>query len=187
MGLSLYGEPVPRAPGDAARPLSASPRDYHRRVPLTLLAGPAHAGKVALLLERYLEALPHEPVLIVPNAPDVERVERDLLRRAGALLGGSIVTFDDLFRQIAGASPDARPVLGELQRALAVRRAVERVELDGLAPSARFGGFADALGAALAELENGLVEPEEAPGELRRSIRIIRRRSRRRRRIIIIR
>ena len=153
-------------PGDAARPLSAPPRVYHRGVPLTLLAGPAHAGKVALLLERYLEALPQEPVLIVPNAPDVERVERDLLRRAGALLGGSIVTFDDLFRQIAGASPDARPVLGELQRALAVRRAVERVELDGLAPSARFGGFADALAAALAELENGLVEPEEAPGEL---------------------
>ena len=67
-------------------------------MPLTLLAGPAHAGKVALLLERYLAALPQEPVLIVPNAPDVERVDRDLLRRAGVLLGGSIGTFDEIGR-----------------------------------------------------------------------------------------
>lgn len=135
-------------------------------MPLTLLAGPAHAGKVARLLDRYLEALPREPVLIVPNAPDVERVERDLLRRAGALLGGSIVTFDDLFRRIALASPAARQPLGELQRLLAVRRAVQQVELAALAGSARFGGFAEALGSALAELENGLVDPHEAEGEL---------------------
>jgi hypothetical protein len=64
---------------------------------LTLLAGPANAGKVARLLERYLARLEHEPVLIVPNRSDVERVERDLLRRRPALLGGSIGTFDDLF------------------------------------------------------------------------------------------
>lgn len=135
-------------------------------MPLTLLSGPAHAGKVELLLERYLEAAPHDPVLIVPNAPDVERAERDLLRRAGVLAGGSIGTFDDLFRRIAGASPAARPVLGELQRALVVRRALERVRLETLGPSARTAGFADALATALAELESGLVEPGEAPGEL---------------------
>src|SRR4026208_2210310 len=94
---------------------------------LTLLAGPANAGKVALLLDRYLADLPREPVLIVPTGSDgergepgpplrargggpclivpagsdVERVERDLLRRSGALLGGSISTFDDVFSRIA--------------------------------------------------------------------------------------
>jgi hypothetical protein len=46
---------------------------------LTLLAGPANAGKVALLLERYREALASEPFLIVPNRSDVDRVERELL------------------------------------------------------------------------------------------------------------
>src|SRR6266851_3108522 len=65
-------------------------RDYTGPMALTLLAGPANAGKVALLLERYLEELQHEPLLIVPNRPDVDRVERDLLRRTGALLGGEI-------------------------------------------------------------------------------------------------
>jgi hypothetical protein len=48
---------------------------------LTLLAGPANAGKVSLLLERYLDALPRDPVLIVPNRSDVERAERELLAR----------------------------------------------------------------------------------------------------------
>ena len=70
---------------------------------LALLAGPANAGKVALLLERYLARLDDEPFLIVPNRSDVDRVERDLLARSGCLLGGSIGTFDDLFERIAGA------------------------------------------------------------------------------------
>src|SRR2546429_385058 len=68
---------------------------------LTLLAGPANAGKVALLLERYLTALDREPFLIVPNRSDVGRVERELLASCGALLGGQIGTFDDLFRRLA--------------------------------------------------------------------------------------
>ena len=56
---------------------------------LSLLAGPANAGKVALLLERYLASLADEPVLIVPNRSDVDRVERELLRHTGALVGGA--------------------------------------------------------------------------------------------------
>src|SRR4029450_13625698 len=104
-------------------------------MPLTLITGPANAGKVALLLERYLEQLDREPFLIVPNRPDVERVERDLLQRAGALLGGAIGTFDDLFRRIALAGPGARPVASDLQRVLLTRRAVAAVPLDGLGRS----------------------------------------------------
>ena len=34
-------------------------------MPLALIIGPANAGKVALLLERYLEQLDREPFLIV--------------------------------------------------------------------------------------------------------------------------
>ena len=62
---------------------------------LNLITGPANAGKVALLLRRYLDALPQEPYLIVPNRSDVEERERELLEIQPALLGGSIVTFDD--------------------------------------------------------------------------------------------
>ena len=66
---------------------------------LNLITGPANAGKVALLLRRYLDALPREPYLIVPNRSDVEERERELLEIQPALLGGSIGTFDDLFKR----------------------------------------------------------------------------------------
>src|SRR5436190_9626168 len=128
---------------------------------LSLLAGPANAGKVALLLERYLGALDSDPVLIVPNRPDVDRAERELLARAGALLGGSIGTFDDLFERIARGNGAHRPVVSEAQRTLLLRRVVARAQ----GRSARFAGFADALGTTVAELQSALVEPGEL-GEL---------------------
>jgi len=34
---------------------------------LSLVVGPAHVGKVALLLERYLDVLERDPWLVVPN------------------------------------------------------------------------------------------------------------------------
>src|SRR5690242_11828878 len=133
-------------------------------MPLTLLAGPANAGKVALLLDRYLADIGREPVLIVPNRADVERVERDLLRNAGALLGGRIGTFDDLFERIARGAADVRPVASEAQRVLVVRRALASVSLNGLGASARRSGFAPVLLAALGELESGLLEPQAVDG-----------------------
>ncbi|MGH3024188.1 MAG: hypothetical protein ACRDNI_11075, partial [Gaiellaceae bacterium] len=72
-------------------------------MPLALLVGPANAGKVSRLLDRYLEYLDREPFLVVPNRAEVDRVERDLLARRPALLGGAIGTFDDLFELIARA------------------------------------------------------------------------------------
>src|SRR5712691_5842358 len=133
---------------------------------LSLLAGPANAGKVALLLERYLNALESDPILIVPNRPDVDRAERELLRQAGALVGGTIGTFDDVFQRIARGNGAHRPVATEAQRTLLLRRVVARAHPEGLGRSARFAGFADSLGATVAELESSLLEPAELDGEL---------------------
>jgi ATP-dependent helicase/DNAse subunit B len=134
------------------------------RLGLSLLVGPANAGKVALLLERYLAALEREPVLIVPNRPDVERVERDLLARAGALFGGSIGTFDDVFERIAGA----RRTITDAQRSLLIERVIGNASLNGLGASARFAGFADELGRAFSDLAGGLVAPAQLSGDLQR-------------------
>ncbi len=132
-------------------------------MPLSLLAGPANAGKVALLLERYLAALDSDPILIVPNRPDVDRAERELLARTGALLGGSIGTFDDLFQRIARGNGAHKPVITAAQRTLLLRRVV--AERAG-GRSARFSGFAESLGTTVAELESALLEPAELDGEL---------------------
>ena len=135
---------------------------------LSLIAGPANAGKVALLLERYLAVLDRDPILIVPNRSDVERVERDLLARSGALLGGSIGTFDDVFGRIVRGGNGERPVLPDAQRNLLVRRIVGDAALNGLGRSARFAGFADSLATTFAELESGLLEPDALEGDLAR-------------------
>ena len=72
---------------------------------LSLVVGPAHAGKVAHLLEGFLGALDRDPWLIVPNRVDVDRVERELAARQGALLAGTVGTFDTLFAHLAGPGP----------------------------------------------------------------------------------
>jgi hypothetical protein len=133
---------------------------------LSLVVGPAHAGKVALLLERYLGDLDRDPWLIVPNRADVEAVERDLLGRRAALLAGRIGTFDDLFRHLAAGCSDRRPETSEAQRTVIVRRVVASSRLEELDASSRSSGFADALGQALAELESGLAEPGDLDGDL---------------------
>ena len=119
---------------------------------MSLIVGPANAGKVELLLDRYLAALEREPVLIVPNRSDVDRVEHDLLARSGCLLAGSIGTFDDLFERLVRDDPSRRQVATDAQRALLVRRAIATVSLNGLSASARTGGFADSLLKVLGEL-----------------------------------
>ncbi|HEU4450024.1 MAG TPA: PD-(D/E)XK nuclease family protein [Gaiellaceae bacterium] len=135
-------------------------------MPLALLVGPANAGKVSRLLDRYLECLHREPFLVVPNRAEVDRVERDLLARRPALLGGAIGTFDDLFELIARADGCSRPVATEAQRALVLRRALAGASLDGLGPSSRFAGFGESLLGAISELEAGLVDPGEIAGDL---------------------
>ncbi len=135
-------------------------------MPLALLVGPANAGKVSRLLDRYLENLDREPYLVVPNRAEVDRVERDLLARRPALLGGHIGTFDDLFEWIARAAGEPRKVATEAQRALVLRRVLAGASLNGLGASARFSGFGDTLLGAISELESGLVEPADVDGDL---------------------
>ncbi len=137
-------------------------------MPLALLVGPANAGKVARLLDRYLNCLDQEPVLVVPNRFDRDRVERDLLGRADALLGGSIGTFEDLFAEIARGNGGHRRVATETQRALVLRRALAATPLNGFSASARYGGFSLGLLSAISELEAGLLRPDEVDGDLAR-------------------
>jgi RecB family exonuclease len=141
---------------------------------LSLVVGPAHAGKVALLLERFLAALDRDPWLIVPNRADVERVERDLLRRRPALLAGRIGTFDDVFVEVAAGHADKRELVTDAQRALIARRAVGAAQLDGLSASAGSGGFTDVLLTTLGELESALVDPDRVEDDLGRLARAYR-------------
>ena len=133
---------------------------------LTLLSGPANAGKVALLLERYLGALERDPWLIVPHGSDVERIERELLAKHGALLTGDIGTFDDLFAWIArdGGSRGRGH-----RRAASADRSHRRLRHVAERPRrARRASPASPTRSetTLAELESGLVDPGDLRGDL---------------------
>ena len=142
---------------------------------LSLLVGPANAGKVALLVDRYVAALDRDPVLIVPNRSDVARVERDVLARQPLLLGGFVGTFDDVFARVASRPEErARPVATEVQRTLVLRRAIAGSGLNGLGASARSSGFVEALRDAVEELQSNLLEPSDVGGDLARLYRAYR-------------
>jgi len=126
-------------------------------VGLSLVVGPAHAGKVERLLDRFVASLDRDPWFVVPNRVDVERVERELVERCGGLLAGTVGSFDMLFEHLAHGDGRGRRVVGDVERLLLVRRLVER------APTgvARFPGYADALAGTLAELDGAFVEPTD--------------------------
>src|SRR4051794_26718312 len=138
-------------------------------MPLQLVLGPANCGKIALLLDRFLEAADAgaDPFLIVPNRPDVEAVERQLARRRGVLVGGSVGTSDDLFEEVRGRCREAGPLVGDVQRRLLLADVVGRTPLQALAASARFSGFEDAVGALADELSAAMAEPRPAAGSPR--------------------
>ena len=129
---------------------------------LSLVVGPAHAGKIERLLDRFVAELDRDPWLIVPNRADVERVERELVERCGGLLAGTVGTFDTLFESLAHGGDSRRRPLGDVERALLVRRLVQAAPDD----DARFAGYADAVGRALAELDGALLEPADLPEPL---------------------
>jgi RecB family exonuclease len=126
-------------------------------VGLSLVVGPAHAGKVEQLLDRFVGAIELDPWLIVPNRSEVERVERELVERCGGLLAGIVGTFDTIFEALAYGDGAGRRLLGEAERALLLRRLSDAEAVDG----SRFPGYADALGRALADLDGGLLEPDD--------------------------
>jgi ATP-dependent helicase/DNAse subunit B len=126
-------------------------------VGLSLVVGPAHAGKVELLLDRFVEAIERDPWLIVPNRADVERLERELIARCGGLLAGIVGTFDTLFEVLAHGDGDGKRLLGDAERTVLLRELADAAQGEG----ARFSGFAEAAGRALAELDGALLEPDD--------------------------
>jgi hypothetical protein len=101
-----------------------------------------------VLAERFLASVRDggEPVLVVPNVPEVDAVERELATRAGALFGGSVATFDTLASRILDRTGGAPRVPADPLRALLLRRLAGRGGAGSLHRSARFAGFASARG-----------------------------------------
>jgi RecB family exonuclease len=130
-------------------------------MPLNLIHGPPNSGRAGLIRRRFVAALGHDPVLVVPTVDDVFTFERELCEE-GAALGGAAMTFGALFRTVAtagGVPPGAE--LSPAQRLRAISVAVEAGlgRLGPLRRSAARPGFGRAFERLLDELQAAGVGP----------------------------
>ncbi len=131
-------------------------------VPLKLIHGPPNSGRAGLVRRRFAAALDRDPILVVPNVDDVFAFERELCE-AGAVLGGSAMTFAALFRTVAtvaGMPPGAELSPAQRLRAVAVAVDARLGRLGPLRRSASRPGFARAFERLLDELQGAGVEPD---------------------------
>jgi ATP-dependent helicase/DNAse subunit B len=131
-------------------------------MPLKLIHGPPNSGRAGRIQSLFREALDRNPVLVLPTLDDVFRFERSLCE-AGAALGGSVMTFGDLFREVARTS--GAPLSDELtpaqrQAAVSVGIATHRERLGPLRRATGRPGFAIPFERLIDELQSAGLEPD---------------------------
>jgi ATP-dependent helicase/DNAse subunit B len=130
-------------------------------MPLKLIHGPPNSGRADRIQALFREALDRNPVLVLPTLDDVFRFERSLCG-AGAALGGSVMTFGDLFREVArctGAAPATELTPAQRLAAVSVGIGAHRGKLGPLRRSAARPGFAIPFERLLDELQSAGLEP----------------------------
>ncbi len=123
-------------------------------MPITLITGPANAGKAQLVMDSVRRHLAHgqEPLLIVPTRADADHYRRELAGD-GAAMGARVERFEGLIGEAVARAGVSSPVLAGLAR--------ERV-LAAIAAStgaAATPGYVRALAAFVAELQLRRVTP----------------------------
>jgi RecB family exonuclease len=128
---------------------------------LKLIQGPPNSGRAGRIQAPFREALDRNPVLVLPTLDDVFRFERSLCA-SGAVLGGSAMTFGDLFREVArstGASPVGELTPAQRLAAVAAGIRAQRGRLGPLRRSAARPGFPVPFERLLDELQSAGLEP----------------------------
>ena len=129
-------------------------------MPLKLVTGPANSAKAGEVLGGYRERLDDEPVLVVPEFPDVEHAQREMAAN-GAVFGVRVERFDRLWGVIARRVGYSARVTTPSQRELLVAEAVRGAGLKVLAASAGRPGFVRAAARFVQELGRAGVQPDE--------------------------
>jgi ATP-dependent helicase/DNAse subunit B len=123
-------------------------------VPITLITGPANAGKAELVMDAVRRHVAHgeEPLLVVPTRADAEQYLRELAGD-GVAMGVRVERFAGLLGEAVRRGGIGEAVLGGAAR----ERMLEALAARAGAPSAP--GFVRALGEVLAELQARRVTP----------------------------
>ncbi|HEY2181342.1 MAG TPA: PD-(D/E)XK nuclease family protein [Solirubrobacteraceae bacterium] len=141
-------------------------------MPITLITGPANAGKAELVLDDVRRELAHgsEPLLVVPTRADAEHYLRELASDRVAM-GVRVERFAGLLDEIASRAGVAEPVLGVIARDRLLQALVRRASPgadDSIGAGTAGGGFVRALGELFAELQVRRVTPARLSRALER-------------------
>jgi ATP-dependent helicase/nuclease subunit B len=139
---------------------------------VTVVLGPARAGKTHELVGRYYDALTsaqadqlERNLWLSPSSRAASAVRDELITRGTtACLGPGVLTFDELAKQVVAASNlKTRPIAPVLEREL-LRRVIKAALLAGglkfYAEAAGRAGFVDLLAEHLRELKRRDIRPE---------------------------
>src|SRR5271155_1587455 len=131
-------------------------------MPITLITGPANAGKAQLVMDAVRREIAHgsEPLLIVPTRADAEHYLRELAGE-GAAMGLRVQRFDGLIEEAARRAGVREAALGSLALERLIAALLEREPAMRASP-----GLVHAVGALLAELQLRRV----SPGRLSRAL-----------------
>jgi ATP-dependent helicase/DNAse subunit B len=123
-------------------------------VPITLITGPANAGKAELVMDAVRRHLAHgeEPLLVVPTRADAEHYLRELAGERAAM-GVRVERFAGLLGEAVRRAGVGEAVIGAVAR----ERVLEAVAARAGGPSAP--GLVSALGELIAELQARRVTP----------------------------
>jgi ATP-dependent helicase/DNAse subunit B len=129
-------------------------------MPITLITGPANAGKAELVMDAVRRHLAHgeEPLLIVPTRADVEHYLRELAGERAAI-GVRVERFAALIGEAVRRSGVSEPVLGAAARERVLEALASRAGAPPVAP-----GFVRVLADLLAELQVRRVTPARLRG-----------------------
>lgn len=137
-------------------------------MPLTLITGPANAGKARAVLDalRRDRARGGQPLLVLPTAADVARYRRELAWGGGAVIGVRVMLFSGLLERIVRCAAVAEPSLASAPLGQLARERMLCTLIAETAPqlSGPRVGLARALAAAIAELELADVTPRQLQG-----------------------
>ncbi|HXW58294.1 MAG TPA: hypothetical protein VEJ23_02325, partial [Solirubrobacteraceae bacterium] len=127
-------------------------------MPITLITGPANAGKAQVAIEAMRSHLARgeEPLFVVPTRADVEHYRRELAGD-GALMGGRVQRFGDLVGELAELAGADTPLLGAAARDRVLATAAQRAL--GREPTRGGGGLVEAAGELVAELRLRRISP----------------------------
>ncbi len=130
-------------------------------MPITLVTGPANAGKAQVVMDavRAHLARGEEPLLVVPTRTDVDYYLRELAGSRTAM-GVRVTVFADLIEEIVRRAGVREPVLGALARERLIGAAV------GARSEQRRPGLIRAVGELFAELQLARVPPQRLASAL---------------------